>query len=187
MFLRGDMKLCIACLVFFSSFHSVAGTLLAQQPSDVIANQSSAQAEQNSIVLTIEGKIAHSPVQFTLERLMQLPSQSIVRTNHWTKEKEAFTGVLLKDLLESTGIDSSRKMVEVVAHDDYKVAIRIQDIYNYDYLLTYKKNNKLYSELPVKENNGPLAIMIDFDRFKELEFEIYKYHMVWFVKAVVVE
>lgn len=144
-------------------------------------------AKEDSFMLKIEGELPQGAARFNLGEIMQLPATTFEKKNRWTKKANSYTGVLLKDLFVSLGLDPRDGLVEVTAGDDYKAVIRMGDIYAYDYLLCYRKNDKLYSELPVKENRGPLTIVINFDKHKELDFEIYKHHQVWFVEKILVK
>ena len=139
-------------------------------------------------VLTIDGKLQGKElVKFDLIKLTQLPSESFNVTHPLTKEVDRYAGISLKDILSNLGISSEATYILVRASNNYKSAVRIKDINRFEYLLSYKKNNKFYDELPANQNKGPLAIVINFDKHPELDYDIYKHQLVWFVEKITVK
>jgi len=142
----------------------------------------------DKVELTVKGKINKlSPARFDLDTLMKLKSAYFETTNHWTGQKEKFTGVSFISLLQFLGLDASASNVEVIATNSYRITIKISDLKKYDYLLSYKLNDKLYSEHDPKNDKGPIAVAINFDRHPELNREVYKHHLVWFVETIIVQ
>ncbi len=139
-------------------------------------------------VLLIEGKLKEDKqVQFDLQQLLQFPSTSFVVTHPTSGEKKKYTGIHLNDFLNHIGIAADAKFLVIRASNDYKAAIRMSDIRQYDYLLSYKQNETLYDQLPPEQNRGPLAIAINFDKHPMLDYDIYKHQLVWFVEKITVK
>ncbi len=139
----------------------------------------------NTVVLTVQGVFASGKtMEFTLSDLMQLPQTEFTVTSRRTKEQDLYQGVALHDLLKHVAPKSEVTAVEVVANNDYRAYIKFEDILRYDYLLSYKKNGLLYWEHELAENKGPLAIAIDFDKNPQMDWEVYKHQLVWFVKEM---
>jgi hypothetical protein len=148
----------------------------------------SSTIDPDKIELTVKGKInKRNPVHFDLKTFLQLKTSSFITKDHWTGEPTEFTGISFIGLLELLGLESTASYVDVIASNDYKVSIKISDLKNYDYLLAYKLNNKLYSEHDPKDDKGPIAIAINFDKHPELDWEIYKHQLVWFVETIIVQ
>ncbi len=142
---------------------------------------------QESADLTVTGKIiSNEPIFFSLETFMKLPFKTIETTNYWTKEKEKFTGVGFFDLLNFIGLEETTSKVEIVAANNYTITIRLSDLERYEYILSYELDGKLYNDLPPERNKGPIAIAINFDKHPELDREIYKHQLVWFVDTLIV-
>ncbi len=144
--------------------------------------------EPDRIELTVKGRINRlKTVYFDLDTLMQLKPHSFKYKSHWTGKIKEYTGVSFISLLELLGLDKSASSVEVIASNNYKILIKISDLKRYDYLLAYKLNNKLYSDHDPKDNKGPISIAINFDKHSELDWEIYKHQLVWFVETIIVK
>lgn len=144
--------------------------------------------EPHKVELTVEGKINRlNPVYFDLDTIMQLKPHSFKHKSHWTGKTSEYTGVSFIVLLELLGLDESASYAEVIASNNYKISIKISDLKKYDYLLTYKLNNKLYSDHDPKDDKGPISIAINFDKHPELDWEIYKHQLVWFVERIIIK
>ena len=138
--------------------------------------------------LTIKGKILTAePIYLSLDTIMRLPAQTFETTNHRTGLKESFTGVNFIYLLKLVGYDEPAQKIEVIAINGYRISILLSDLEQFEYLLSYKLDNKLYSEYTQKKNKGPIAIAINFDKHPELDWDIYKHQLVWFANTIIVE
>ena len=147
----------------------------------------SAKLNSNSADLIIEGKInTPNPAFFDLATLKKIPPHSFEVINRWTGAKEKYTGVAIIDLLNILGLDGTASSIEVLAANEYRISITLKDLRRYEYILSYKLNDIMYSEHQPKYNKGPLAIAINFDKHPEIDREIYKHHLVWFVSTIVV-
>ncbi len=137
--------------------------------------------------LVVKGKITRAnPAFFDMETLMKFKPKSFETTNHWTGEKEKYTGIGFMDFLNFLEPDKSATIIDVIAINDYKASIRIDDLKQFEYLLSYKLNDRLYADHESKKNKGPIAIAINFDKHNNLDREVYKHQLVWFVKTIIV-
>lgn len=179
--------LVVLCFYLFEPLS--ANVLKKAEPIDI--NQVvalSSRLDSDDADLIVKGKII-SPrsIYLSMDTIERLTPVSFVKTNHWTKEKEKYTGVSLIALLDFLGLNDSASSIEIIADNDYRISIKISELRKYEYILSYKLNDKLYSEHPPQKNRGPLAIAINFDKHPELDYEIYKHQLVWFVNTMIVK
>ena len=175
----------IICLFFSNAFIAVAN---AAHPASwellkTIHPDSSAET-----VLTIEGKLKENKlIKFDLNSLLQLPAATFEVSHPVNGQKDQYTGILLNDFLNHLGVAPESEYLIIRASNDYKVAVKINDINRYEYLLSYKKNGKFYDQLPADQNKGPLVIAINFDKHPQLDYDIYKHQLVWFVESITIK
>lgn len=179
----------IIIFLFATSWISAADDLNSQNSvslETVIAKSKTIGLD--NVALTVKGRIKNvNPVYFELDTFMRLKPEIFETTNHWTDKKEKFTGVEFIYLLKFLGIDDPASIVEVIASNNYRISIKINDLKQYGYLLSYKLNDKIYSEHKPKDDKGPIAVAINFDKYPELDREIYKHQLVWFVETIIVK
>lgn len=172
------MKKLLFYIVLATTFHFVIPGYSAELPIDM--------AEKT--ILIISGKLkSGTKMEFNLNDLMGLPQTSFSVTSRRTNKQDTYRGVGLRDLLDHVTDDTDNTTVKVVADNDYNALISIEDIQRYEYLLSYKKNGLFYWDLELSENKGPLAIAINFDNYPQMEWEIYKHQLVWFVKEIIIQ
>jgi len=165
-------------LVLTTTYHFVIPGYSAELSQDM--------AEKT--VLIISGKLkSGTKMELNLNDLLGLPQTSFSVTSRRTDKQDTYQGVGLRDLLAYVTEDTANMTVNVVAANDYKALISIEDIQRYEYLLSYKKNGLFYEDLELSENKGPLAIAINFDNHPQMEWEIYKHQLVWFVKEIIIQ
>lgn len=176
--LGGIMKMRILLYAFF---------ILGLIPNTGFSEKTT-RADQPEVLLHVKGNIEGGVgLQLTMEDLLKLPQASFSVTSRKNGTKDIYAGVNLKSLLEYLKVGKGAMALEVIAENDYKAFIRIEDIGRYDYLLSYKKNGLYYHELEPGQNKGPLAIAIDFDGAPQLNWEVYKHQLVWFVREIIVQ
>jgi hypothetical protein len=146
-----------------------------QIPSDVPAEQ---------IVLRITGSVAGGSISLDLATVQAFPQVTFTSVDPWVGASHEFSGVLLLPLLQRLGMAASATVVEVLAANAYKAAIRVPDMKDHPYLLVYRMDGKLMRDTPEMKKRGTLMIAIDFDARKDLDVEVYKHHLVWQVVAI---
>lgn len=182
------MVLALAVLIILPQATVADGGAGAESLSIKQLAELSAKLDPESADLVVKGKLANlNPALFDLATLKQLPATSFITTNHWTGAKEKYTGVAFIDLLMLLGLEASATSVEVLAINDYRINIRISDLKKYEYVLSYALDDKDYAEHEPAKNKGPIAVAINFDKHPELDRDIYKHQLVWFVNAIIVE
>ena len=146
--LLGTIILCLFLSSTLSSATDAANTA-SWELLKTINPDSSAET-----VLTIEGKLKEKKlIKFDLNSLLQLPAATFRVSHPINGQKNQYTGILLDDFLDHLGVAPEAEYLIVRASNDYKVAIKINDISRYDYLLSYKKNGFFYDQLPAEQNN----------------------------------
>ncbi len=146
------------------------------------------ELEKEEIAFTVKGKIGKTKIaSFDLKTLERFPKMSFTTWDPWDAMKREYEGVLLSDILRFLKIDSSATRIEIYARNDYKTIIGVEDLPRVGYLLAYKMDGKYFKEWEGKSNKGPIAIAIDFDSHKDIDINIYKENLVWWVDIVNVE
>jgi hypothetical protein len=143
---------------------------------------------QAEVVLKVYGKIGKAvPALFDLKTMQSFSADTFEIYDPWDKERQEYKGPRIIDILEFLELDDAAKEIEVVARNNYKIVIHIDDLKRYGHIFSYSMNGKLYSEYEGKKNKGPLAIAIDFEGHPEMDMEIYKHQLVWLVETVTVK
>lgn len=138
--------------------------------------------------LTIKGLVkAANPAYLNLETIMDMPQRTFTTYDPWDKKTQQYTGVEIYDLLKYLGLEKSATYIEIIAANDYRIPIKVEDLEKYDYILSYKVNGTLYSEVEAYKKKGSLAVAINFDGNKNMEIEVYKHQLVWQVIMIIVK
>ena len=132
-------------------------------------------AEQEVLAITGPGGIDHS---FTMDDLKQLPASSFRTSTIWTEGTNEFSGVSLKNLLET--VSMSGRAIRAVALNDYAVDIPTEDTSNPDPLVAYAMNGK---EMSVREK-GPLWIIYPYDTKIEYQSETTYSRSIWQLRKI---
>lgn len=123
-------------------------------------------------------------VYFDLETVLSLPSRTFTSYDPWLDEERSFTGVSLPSLFDALDMGAAAHEVVIRASNDYEVVVPLSMVKEYDYILCYRENGRLYEELPDAENKGPLSIGIDFNLMGSVDREVFKFHSVWWVDEI---
>jgi hypothetical protein len=133
-----------------------------------------AATPQAETILVIDGNLsAGEPVAFDLARLKSLPLTTITTATPWTEGENRFEGVRIRDLLERLGAGGRGVVADAV--DDYRIAIPLEDIRDYDVIIAYAMNGK---PLPL-DDKGPLWIVYPFSEHFGLQKDLYFSRSVW--------
>jgi hypothetical protein len=139
------------------------------------------------VVLTVNGKIRKAnPALFDLTTIQAFQPITFTIFDPWDKQEQTYEGTPVIDILQFLEMENSAETIEVVARNGYEITINVDDLKQYTYIFSYAMNGKLYNEYTGSQNKGPLAIAIDFSRNAEIDIEIYKHQLVWFVETVTV-
>lgn len=137
------------------------------------------------IVLTIEGKIAHTNADgradFDLAMLQSMPPVKFRTSTPWTEGVTEFEGVRLDDVLALVGATGGK--LRASALNDYAADIPISSAIEAGAILAYRVDGQ---EMPVREK-GPIWIMFPLDDRPELKTETTYSQCVWQLRRLTVK
>lgn len=160
----------LAAAVAFGTFPAISGDL-GQPKGDPI--------------LTVEGNISTfndgKTASFDREMLEALGEVSFKTATPWFTGEVEFEGVPMAKLMEAVG--ATGKEVEVVALNDYKVSVPVEDFAKYGTILALKRDGQY---MPVSDK-GPLFIVYPYDSSPELKKQKFYARSVWQVAKMIVK
>lgn len=137
---------------------------------------------QGDVVLTVTGDLAQTNAEgraeFDLAMLDALPQRTTVATTPWYTGEQAFSGVIVKDLLDAVGAKGTT--ATFVALNDYSADIPLEDFAALPVILATRINGELLSV----RDKGPLFVIYPFDLDPELNNEVTFSRSVWQVGEV---
>ena len=111
--------------------------------------------------LSVEGKLrGGKPIYIDLESIRGMPAISFSSFDPWEEVEHTYTGVSLTALLDYLGGEELGENLEIIAANDYKITIKIEDIKELEYILCYMVDDVLLTELVKLPNKGSLIIAI---------------------------
>jgi hypothetical protein len=133
-------------------------------------------------ILSVAGNIAATNKEgvalFDRPMLENLGMVSFETTTPWFNGVVKFEGVPMTKLLAEVGAKGDRLVV--VALNDYKSEIPIEDFERYGVIMALKRDG---GYMPVRDK-GPLFIVYPFDSKPELKSQKFYSRSVWQVKAI---
>jgi hypothetical protein len=143
------------------------------------------EAPKGAVVLQVSGLIdAHNQgkvAALDLRALQALPQKSFTTQTPWDQKPVAFSGPLLRDVLEL--VKAKGQHIRAVALNDYRVKLPVSDALEHDVVVAWQMNGQA---IPVR-TKGPLFIVYPFDAKKELQHKTYYERSIWQLKALEVE
>lgn len=137
------------------------------------------------VVLTVSGHIAQhntaDAAEFDLAMLNALPVHQFATKNPWKDPVMTYTGPALKTLLQAVG--ASGQTLRLVALDKYEAHVPMDDVARYNPVLALRVDGK---PLTVR-TLGPVQLMYPFDRYPEINVDLYSGRAVWQLRRIVVE
>jgi hypothetical protein len=143
-------------------------------------------AAPSATVLTVTGPQLAAPAAsgrfaFGMAALQQLTQRTLVATTPWFKEAVEFSGPLLRDVLQASGMPAQAQgNLRCTALNDYRVEVPLNDVRRYDVVVAHRLNGKPMS---VREK-GPLFVIYPFDEQPELRTTTYYSRCIWQLKAI---
>jgi hypothetical protein len=138
------------------------------------------------VILRITGKIAaasNGEVAFDMAGLESLGLVRYTTPTNWTTGVTTFEGVLLSKVLEAIGADPSATTLTMVAINDYKAPVPLDDAHKWPVMLALKENGKYMSV----RDHGPIWVVYP----QHLNADLGNYEMsarwVWQLGAIDVE
>lgn len=139
-------------------------------------------AAEEATILVVDGQVTGGKaVAFDLARLKSLPAIQVTTMTPWTDGESTFEGVRMRDLLERLGAEGKAVIADAV--DDYRIAIPMNDIEDYDVIIAYAMNGR---PLP-DDDKGPLWIIYPYSEHAGLQKDIYFSRSVWQLNRLTVE
>lgn len=137
------------------------------------------------VVLTVSGLITQHNVgataAFDLAMLSALPQSLFWTKTPWQDSVTKFSGPSLRTLLAALG--ATGQSLRLFALDKYEANMPMSDVTQFEPLLAWRVDDK---PLMVR-TRGPLLVMYPFDRFPEINTEIYAGRSVWQLQRIVVQ
>lgn len=137
------------------------------------------------VILTVSGKIAiknsHYGADFDASMLDAMPVSQITSATPWRVGVVTFSGPTLQSLLKL--VKANGQLLKMSALDGYHVQIPIQDVEQFNPVLSRKING-----VPLKvKDQGPLFMVFPFDDMPELKTDLYYGRSIWHLRTIVVE
>ena len=150
-----------------------------------LANAQALLKPTGPVILTVSGKISQrnsvNSTEFDAQMLRALPQSQIVTKTPWKAPAARYSGPGLKDLLSAVGAQG--QVLRLIAADRYEVEIPLEDVTRYGPVLAIRMDDK---ELNIR-NRGPVLLMYPFDRYPEIDSEVYYGRSVWQLERIIVQ
>ncbi len=151
----------------------------------VMGSTMALEAPKGPVVLQVSGLIdAHNQgkvAALDMKALQALPQKSFTTQTPWDQKPVAFSGPLLRDVLQL--VKARGQHLRAVALNDYRVKLPVSDAREHDVVVALQMNGQA---IPVR-TKGPLFIVYPFDAKKELQHKTYYERSIWQLKAIEVE
>ena len=131
-------------------------------------------------VLTVRGRGLARSVDFDMAALERLPQQRIVTSTPWYSSPREFVGPLLRAVLQAAGAPPQAERARLVALNDYRVDMPLEDVQRHDVVLARLLDGK---PMTVREK-GPLFVMYPFDVKPGLRSAPYYSRCVWQLRSI---
>ena len=143
----------------------------------------SLEVPTGKVLLSVTGNItvrnSADAAVFDMAMLEKLPQFSFQTRTPWYPEPRKFTGVRLRDLLETLGAQG-RTSVSAAALNDYRAVIPAEDWTDFDLLIAWRLDD---APMLVRDK-GPLVIIYPFDAHPKLRSAVRYSRAVWQLKAL---
>ena len=149
------------------------------------ANAQTLNQPKGPVVLTVSGLIgehnAGNTAVFDLAMLKALAQAEFATKTPWQETVSTFRGPSLQTLLAAVG--ATGHALRLTALDKYEATLPLTDVKQYEPLLALQVDGK---PLTVR-SRGPVLVMYPFDRFPQINTDIYAGRAVWQLQRIVVE
>ncbi|WP_295895263.1 hypothetical protein [uncultured Vibrio sp.] len=126
----------------------------------------------------------NSAVTLSYEQISkEIPTNSFKTKLPWYEEPNAFTGMLVTDLISYLGKQPSDVTnVSFIALNDYAASSTIEDILKYEPIIAYKMNK---NKMKIR-NKGPYWLVFNVDKYQEIDNDIFYTQMVWQIDEIII-
>ncbi|MEP6874671.1 MAG: molybdopterin-dependent oxidoreductase [Burkholderiales bacterium] len=139
-------------------------------------------AAKGPVLLSVTGAVANTNdagvASFDMALLTTLPQHSFSTKTPWYPKPRKFTGVLVRDLLDTVGAKGST--TRAVALNDYRADMPTDDLVKHGAMIAYLLDDE---PMPVREK-GPLVIIFPFSDRPELRTAVHYSRAVWQLKSL---
>ena len=144
-------------------------------------------APTGAVVLTMDGKIAHTnsgkTLQFDMATLESIGVVQYKVNDPFAKKSILYAGVLLSRLLQVAGAAPEATTLTLKALDDYSTDMKISDTARWPILLATRADG---AYMPL-DKSGPLISVFPFDNFPEIDHVTYDAQWLWSLAAITVK
>ncbi|HEX9824089.1 MAG TPA: molybdopterin-dependent oxidoreductase [Actinomycetota bacterium] len=137
-------------------------------------------------ILTISGEIGttndRGRLAFDMATLESLGLVSYDVEDPWDQKEVTYTGVLMSELLAVAGAASDARSVRIVALDDYRVSIPIDEIHRWPVLLATRADGEVIGV----ESGGPSRIIYPYGTFPEIDGVTHDDLWIWSVERMTI-
>lgn len=139
-------------------------------------------APKGEVILVVTGAIANTngpgAARFDLALLESLPQHGFDTSTIWTEGVHAYSGVLLRDLLQAVGAQGGE--VRLWALNDYGASLPPSEVGDEAPLLAYRVDGQL---IPVREK-GPVWLIYPYDDHPDFRTEAIYSRSVWQLRKI---
>lgn len=141
----------------------------------------------DDVVLTVDGKISNTnsgdSAQFDMATLESIGVVKYDVNDPFAKKQIVYSGVLLSQLLDIVGADSSATTLTLKALDDYSADMKISDASKWPVLVATQADG---AYMPV-DKSGPLISVWPFNDFPEIDHITYDALWLWSLSNITVK
>ncbi len=137
------------------------------------------------VVLTVIDQKGPTEKTFTESQIRALPSVLITTFDPWDNKTRRYKGCRVLSLVETLRSPTSVRGIEVVAKNDYRATIALDDISRYNHILSFEMDGRDYAELG-EDNKGPLAIAVRMEDVEKADKAKVKNQLVWWVTQIII-
>jgi hypothetical protein len=118
-------------------------------------------------------------ISFSDKELSELPQSTINTELPWLEGQNTFTGVTFEALFAASNTPLPN-VITLIAYNDYKVSIKLQDIQGYQPIIANRKNGKRM----LVRDKGPFWVIFPLSEHPEINNIDYHAMMIWQLKEI---
>ena len=137
-----------------------------------------------SLVMKIRFESRDTIYNYTMDELKKIAPNQLSTPLPWRKEKRAYQGIYLKDLLKHHETSLNIRCIEIIAANGYKATFTRDNLVNTHFFLAYQDEGQPISI----RQKGPITVISDLNNLNDQAMRDLSlaYHLVWFANEIVV-
>ena len=163
----------------FPRFPSTSRALPGLALAGLLAVSPAPHAAAAAPALQLVGAGASETLDLSLDDLAKMQQTTVATETEFTDGKVAFTGPLVRDVLEKLGLDKL-ETVRFVAANDYYVDIPTSDFTQFPVILAMEADGQPLT----RRDKGPLWLMYPISDYPALKDPIYLRRLIWQVVRI---